>query len=255
MSRRFQVLDLRPTPMGDISLRRRLDPGLGREVHEIKLGDEFLMSSAFTAAEEEMSRLALAEPDLAPSGASGRGLRVAVGGLGLGFTAQTALEDDRVGALVVIEALAEVIDWHKEGLIPAGAVLSADERCTFVHGDFFAIARGDEEQDALTGDGGGAFDVVLLDVDHSPDHVLNPEHSGFYTTGGLSAFTRRMLAEGGVFALWSNDPPDEAFTARLREVFATARAEEVRFPNPLQGGESSNTVYLATHPLEAASQS
>ncbi|MDA2806050.1 polyamine aminopropyltransferase [Nocardiopsis suaedae] len=250
MSRRFQVLDLRPTPIGDISLRRRLDPVLGREVHEIKLGDDFLMSSAFTAAEEEMSRLALAEPGLAP-GAAGRGLRVAVGGLGLGFTAQTALEDDRVGALVVIEALGEVIDWHKEGLIPAGAVLSADERCTFVHGDFFAIARGDEEPDALKGDA-GAFDVVLLDVDHSPEHVLNPEHSGFYTTEGLTAFARRMLAGGGVFALWSNDPPDEGFTARLREVFTTARAEEVRFPNPLQGGESSNTVYLATSPLETA---
>ncbi|MDA2811895.1 spermidine synthase [Nocardiopsis sp. RSe5-2] len=250
MSRRFQVLDLRPTPIGDISLRRRLDPVLGREVHEIKLGDEFLMSSAFTAAEEEMSRLALAEPGLTPGG-SGRGLRVAVGGLGLGFTAQTALEDDRVGALVVIEALGEVIDWHKEGLIPAGAVLSADDRCTFVHGDFFAIARGDEEPDALKGDA-GAFDVVLLDVDHSPEHVLNPEHSAFYTTEGLAAFARRMLAGGGVFALWSNDPPDDGFTARLGEVFAAARAEEVRFPNPLQGGESSNTVYIAARPREAA---
>ncbi|WP_192826450.1 spermidine synthase [Nocardiopsis chromatogenes] len=252
MSPRFQVLDLRPTPMGDISLRRRLDPVLGREVHEIKLGDEFLMSSAFTAAEEEMSRLALAEPGLTPAGASGRGLRVAVGGLGLGYTAQTALEDDRVGALVVIEALGEVIDWHKEGLIPAGAVLSADGRCTFVHGDFFAIARGDEEPDALTGDGGEAFDVVLLDVDHSPEHVLSPAHADFYTAEGLAAFARRMLAEGGVFALWSNDPPDDGFTSRLGEVFAAARAEEVRFPNPLQGGESSNTVYLAARPLEAA---
>ena len=60
---------------------------------------------------------------------------------------------------------------------------------------------------------------------------------------------RRLAAHlhpGGVFALWSNDPPDEAFTAVLAGVFATAGAEVVRFPNPLQGREATNTVYVAT---------
>ncbi|WP_026124502.1 hypothetical protein [Nocardiopsis baichengensis] len=244
MSARFRVLDLIPTPMGDISLRRRHDPALGYEVHEIKLGDEFLMSSAFTAAEEEMSRLALAEPALPDEG-----VRVAVGGLGLGFTAQTALADERVAELVVVETLGPVIEWHREGLIPAGATLSADDRCSFAHGDFFAIARGDEDLAALKPPEGGPFHAVLLDIDHSPSHVLNPAHAAFYTADGLRAFAGRMLTGEGVFALWSNDAPDEEFTSLLSQVFASARAEEVRFPNPLQGGESSNTVYVATGPM------
>ncbi|WP_017595970.1 spermidine synthase family protein [Nocardiopsis potens] len=246
MNSRFRILDLRSTRMGDISLRRRLDPVLGREVHEVKLGEEFLMSSAFTEAEEEMARLALAEP-----GIPARGVRVAVGGLGLGFTARTALEDPRVGALTVVEALAEVIGWHREGLIPAGAELAADPRCTLLHGDFFALARGEEEFGAGRG---GPFHAVLLDIDHSPRHLLDPGHGGFYTPEGLHAFTARMLGGGGVFALWSNDPPEEEFTAVLLEAFTAARAEVVRFPNPLQGGESANTVYLASGPRTPAPQ-
>ena len=47
--------------MGVISLRRRLEPSLKVDVYEVKLGDEFLMSSLFTVAEVELARLGLAE--------------------------------------------------------------------------------------------------------------------------------------------------------------------------------------------------
>jgi hypothetical protein len=53
MSRSFEELDFRPTPMGVLSLRRRRRPMPDVDVYEIKLGDEFLMSSQFTAAEIE----------------------------------------------------------------------------------------------------------------------------------------------------------------------------------------------------------
>jgi hypothetical protein len=49
-----------------------------------------------------------------------------------------------------------------------------------------------------------------------------------------------------VFALWSDDPPDDDFMAVLSQVFHTARAQVVSFANPLTGGESANTVYLAS---------
>ena len=55
---------------------------------------------------------------------------------------------------------------------------------------------------------------------------------------------RRILRPGGVFGLWSNDLPDDAFTARLAAVFADARAEEVTFHNPLQDKPFTQTVYL-----------
>ncbi len=101
MSVRFEEIDWRPTPLGDISLRRRRDPASGSDVYEVKLGDEFLMSSLFTAGETELARLGLAGlPGTGPSttgvpgaGHTGTGLDVAVGGLGLGYTARAALDD------------------------------------------------------------------------------------------------------------------------------------------------------------------
>src|SRR5471030_528600 len=134
MSVYFEELDFRPTPMGVLSLRRRRSLASGVDIFEIKLGDEFLMSSAFTVAEIELARLglaALARTDL----------DVVVGGLGLGYTALAVLEDPRVRSLVVVDALKEVIEWHEQGLLPLGKQLTGDRRCHFVNGDSFAMSH------------------------------------------------------------------------------------------------------------------
>lgn len=57
MSALFEELDYCPTPSGALSLRRRYDVKLGEDVWEILLGDEFLMSSHFTASEVALGQL------------------------------------------------------------------------------------------------------------------------------------------------------------------------------------------------------
>src|ERR1700712_4474476 len=104
MSLDFEELDYRETPIGGLSLRRRRELKLGVDVFEIKLGDEFLMSSLFTASE-----IALA--DLGLAGLTSTGLNVLVGGLGLGHTAKAVLGHSNVGSLVVVDFLEAVIDW------------------------------------------------------------------------------------------------------------------------------------------------
>jgi hypothetical protein len=52
MTIQFEELDYQKTSLGAISLRRRADPRLdGKILYEVKLDDEFLMSSLFTSAE------------------------------------------------------------------------------------------------------------------------------------------------------------------------------------------------------------
>jgi len=235
MSARFQELDWRQTPLGELTLRRRLDPVSGKEIHEIKLNDEFLMSSMFTVAEVELARLALAEVPRTP-------LHVVVGGLGLGYTAHTVLEHPNIGSLLVVDALNEVIEWHQQGLIPGGKALAADRRCRLVHGDFFAMLRSGHGFDPATP--GRLFDAIIVDIDHSPRHLLHPSNADFYQPEGLQRLAE-LLHPGGVFALWSNDPPDDEFTAALSSIFTEVRAEVISFPNPLQNRDSGNTVYLA----------
>ena len=236
MAAMFEELDYRETPIGALSLRRRRELKLGIDVFEIKLGDEFLMSSLFTASE-----IALA--DLGLAGLSGPALNVVVGGLGLGHTAKAVLAQSNVASLVVVDYLEAVIDWHRKGLVPLGTELSGDPRCRFVHGDFFALAASGEGFDPDAP--GRQFDAVLVDIDHSPEALLDEGNAAFYSEAGLARLTAH-LAPGGVFGLWSNDLPDPAFTARLGRVFADARAEPVTFHNPLQDRPFTQTVYLAT---------
>jgi spermidine synthase len=237
ISARFEELAWRETPIGEISLRRRRDPLLDVEVYEVKLDDEYLMSSLFPVAEIELARLGLGRlPD------PGAELDVVVGGLGLGYTARTALADPRVRSLVVVEAIEDVIDWHRRELLPFATGLATDPRTRFVRADFFALVAGAGGVDPDVPE--RRFHAVLLDVDHSPRHVLHPGHAPFYTTDGLRRLARHLHPDG-VFALWSNDPPDDAFRRTLDAVFRDTEAHVVRFANPLQGGESTNTVYLA----------
>lgn len=236
MGARFEVLDWSETRMGIISLRRRIEPSLNVDVYEVKLGDEFLMSSLFTAAEVELARLGLAQAVVAD-------LDVVVGGLGLGYTAQTALADSRVHSLVVVEALGEVIGWHQRALLPDTVELASDARVRLQQGDFFAMADSKVGFDPESP--GRRFHVVLLDIDHTPRHILHPSHSALYTPAGLGKLAGH-LHPGGVFALWSDDPPDPDFEAVLAEVFDRSEASIVRFPNPLTGGYSTNTVYVAS---------
>jgi spermidine synthase len=235
MSSLFEVLDYRPTPIGALCLRRRRELVLGVDVFEIKLGDEFLMSSLFTVSEIALARLGLAA-------APGESLDVVVGGLGLGYTAQAVLQDKRVGSLIVVEMLDAVIDWHRAGLLPLGPELVSDKRCRLVPGDFFAMAGSKTGFDPDAP--GRRFDAVLVDIDHSPEALLDERSTGFYRTEGLQSLAAH-LKPGGVFGLWSNDKPDAQFTERLSAVFAEAWAEPVTFHNPLQDKSFTQTVYLA----------
>ena len=227
MISRFEELDFQATPMGELTLRRRVEPSTGVDVFEVKLGEEFLMSSLFVVAEEELARLGLAAHDNPRD--------VMVGGLGLGYTAVAALADARVALLTVVETMPAVIDWHERKLLPASTDLVDDPRTVLMMADFFALMRATPTKQ---------WDAILVDIDHSTEHQLDPSHADLYTVDGLRALARH-LAPGGVFGLWSDDPPEAGFVAHLNDVFASVEAHVVAFDNFLTGGVSTNTVYVA----------
>lgn len=238
----FEELDNQETAHGNISLRRRAEPRLGGKIlYEVKLGEEFLMSSLFTEAEIQLSKLALTALEANGHDAD---LDIVVGGLGLGYTAVAALENPTVKSLTVIDVMQPVIDWHQRGLVPVGKELTADTRCTLVHADFFQLATanasGFDQADATR-----LVHAVLLDIDHSPSHWLEPANAAFYSASGLQSLADK-LHPGGIFGLWSNDPPEAEFKRLLDSVFQSSESHIVAFANPYTGGEAANTVYLAT---------
>ena len=237
MGKLFEEIDFRETPLGDLILQRRKYLQLGGlDVYEVKLGDAFLMSSLFHEVEEALSRLGLAALD-------GEGWDVVVGGLGLGYTAVAALEVPGVRELLVVDAMEGVIDWHERELVPLGKTMNGDPRCRYVLGDFFSLAA-DPAKGFDPVRAGRKFHAVLLDIDHSPRNLLAVENASFYTPQGLRKLAEQ-LHPGGVFALWSDDAPDQEFIGDLEKIFSQVRTHVVKFPNPLLNTVSESTVYVA----------
>ena len=231
----YEELAHSSTPLGEISLRKRYDRLTQRWVHEVRLGDEYLMSSQFNATELALAELGLAE-------ARGEELRVLVAGLGLGFTAHEALKDARTTSLVVVELVGAVIDWHVRGLVPDTNGLADDPRCELVEKDFFEMMRSGQCPQV---------DVLLVDIDHSPEVLLAEGHGDFYSARGVAS-AAQALSDQGVFTLWSDDAPEDRLLDLLRAAFTRSRAEVVAFDNPITGGESACTVYVASHPRRRA---
>ncbi len=237
MSLNYEELDFRQTPLGDLMLRRRrlLQLG-GLDIYEVKLGEHFLMSSLFHEAEYQLSKLGLGVLEKEK-------LDVVVGGLGLGYTAVSALEDRRVTSLVVLEYLKEVIEWHQNGLVPLGKTLTEDSRCRLLHADFFAMSR-DVSKSLDPEHPANKHDAILLDIDHTPTQVLHQTNTRFYNEEGLGELSQH-LKPGGVFALWADGATEESFTNHLGKVFAKVESHTIEFDNPITGGSSEGAVYVA----------
>ena len=234
----IEFLAHQDTEIGTLILRQRTYPARpGTVVTEITLDHAFLMSSHITFSERALSRVALEMH-------AGEGLRILIGGLGLGYTAWEALQSPRVARAEVIEFSPGVIAWMEGGLVPLSGRLAAEPRLEIVEGDVFRrlVLPPDPTQTS--------FDLILIDVDHSPDDRLGgARNAGFYTADGLRA-AQRHLAPGGVLGVWSY-AESSPFAEALHQVFREVRIEPVTFVNDLIDEETTDWLFFARDPSHA----
>jgi spermidine synthase len=227
----FEILDSVDTAIGTLMLRRRELLGrAGMIVTEVTIDHEMLMSSLNTISECALSTAALAfHPE-------GKGLRVLVGGLGLGYTAHAALEDERVELVRVVDRLPVVMGWLRAGHFPLSEQLNGDARLELVESDVYADLLGPAEE---------TYDLILIDVDHTPTELLDAASAPFYTPQGQER-VKEHLAPGGVLAVWSAGDNDD-FAAVLRHVYPESKRELVVWNNELinDGQEIEDVVFLA----------
>jgi spermidine synthase len=227
---KFEILAHEATKLGMICLRRReLLSRPGTIVTEITLNHEFLMSSYITDSERSLARFAL---DMH----GGERLSILVGGLGLGYTAHEALVagGERVSRVEVVEYLPQVIDWLAQDLVPLARELKADTRLVCVEGDVYERLSSPAEQ---------RYDLILIDVDHSPDENLGGANALFYTEAGLR-LARHHLTDAGILAVWSY-AEHSRFATALRSVFRDVRLEPVTVMNDLVDEEQTDWLFFA----------
>lgn len=224
----LEILAYDDTPLGTLCLRRRellCEPGT--KVTEVTLNHEFLMSSYLTASERALSDTAL-QMHRGPDS-----LKVLVGGLGLGYTAHAALTSDRIQCCDVIEFLPQVAAWLTDGLIPLSSELNADARLNVINGDVYAHLVSPPTQ---------LYDLILIDVDHSPDDNLGDGNLQFYTEQGLQ-LAKTHLTKDGILGVWSY-AESSPFVDALHQVFREVRVEQVTVFNNLINEEQTDWLFF-----------
>jgi len=221
------ILAYEDTPLGPLCLRRReLLSSPGTIVTEVTLNHEFLMSSFNTDSEREISNQAIQIH-------GGKELTALVGGLGLGYTAYELLKHSSVVSVEVVEFLSPVIDWMRQGLIPLSGELNKSEKLSVSLGDVYERLRGKPTRQ---------FDLIVIDVDHSPDDQLSDKQHPFYTESGL-ALAKEHLSEGGVLAIWSYAESSD-FADALHRVFDRVEVQPVTTFNSLVDHEQTDWLFF-----------
>jgi spermidine synthase len=170
--------------------------------HFLKVDGVPLMSTTASASEQQMAEIACANMPEKP--------RILIGGLGFGFTLRRVLELCPSDAIVdVAELLQEVIDWNREFLKDVNGLLVDDPRVTIHTLDVAEIL------DRAAGN--NRHHVILLDVDNSPDPLVQEGNARLYNRDGIDR-AKAALHPGGRVVYWSANQ-DKGFAKSLKRVF------------------------------------
>jgi spermidine synthase len=200
------------TPRGELVLRR------DGEHFEVISNGVFLMDTRDGRSERLLVTAAL--------GAHPAPRSLLIGGLGVGFSLDAAVVDERLAEITVVEIEPTLLRWYEDEL---GGTAHRDPRVRIVLGDIAQHA--------------GNYDVICLDVDNGPDWTVTETNAAIYTADGITQSVA-ALRSGGVLAVWSAHA-SAVFEERLADQLEDVRALEVEVRVPR--GEP-DVVYVARKP-------
>lgn len=191
-----QTLATCQTPDGTVMVLQEHDAN-----YYLKVGGVQLMSTNASSSEQQMAELACVD---LPSKS-----RILIGGLGFGFTLRRVLELAPADAVVdVAELVPEMIEWNRTHLLQVNGHLLNDPRVKVHQRDVAEL---------IQGCGKNRYQVILMDVDNSPDPLVQKNNARLYQKAGV-ARTREALQPGGRVIFWSANP-DQRFVKTLELAF------------------------------------
>jgi len=211
-----------------------LVPGDGAELCLHQRGDEFsitvdgyeLMNSRVHHSEEVLAEITCKKI------ADRKQPRVLIGGLGMGFTLASALQNLPGDAeIVVAELVPAVVIWNRQLLGQLAGFPMLDRRVTVYEGDVALLLREEYK----------SFDAIILDVDNGPEGLTQEDNNWLYTVSGLSV-SYSSLKPGGILSVWSAFR-NVVFTRRLKRVGFAVEEVQARARNSKKGAK--HNIWLA----------
>jgi len=163
------------------------------------------------------------------------GVRVLIGGLGMGYTLAAALgklaPDGRV---TVSELIPAVVRWNRQHLAHLAGSPLDDPRVSVREEDVADTLRREKT----------AWDAVLLDVDNGPEGLTRKANDRLYDRSGLTA-AFSALRPGGILSVWSSGA-DDAFARLLTQCGFQTETAAVRARKTGKGGR--HIIWIARKP-------
>ena len=167
----------------------------------IRVNGQQLMHSAVTASELQLGSLGCERH------AGKKGLRILIGGLGLGFTLKSVLQSAaRTDSVHVAELFPEIVAWNRTFLSGLNGKLLDDARVKVLTEDVKAVIRGSMRM---------PYDVIILDIDNGTTAMVMTENNELYSQRGMDMIAS-ALKPGGRAAVWSACP-DASIEKRLKK--------------------------------------
>jgi spermidine synthase len=197
MAQPWKTIETIETVDGPLELRQR-----GERDFLIMVNNRVLMNSTANRSEIALGELAAKKAALRPKP------RVLVGGLGMGLTLKAVLDALPADAEVVVaEFNPVVVRWCRGPLGGLTERAVEDPRVTIIVDDVaYLIGQAAEPKTPK-------FDAIIIDLYEGPHAKTDARNDPFYGSRALKT-TADALTDGGIFAIWGENP-DEAFEKRL----------------------------------------
>ena len=161
-------------------------------------------------------------------------LEALIGGLGMGYALDEALDLPGLASVTVAEYEPLVVEWFDAHMRERASRVERDARSRIVVADV---------HDLLTA--GTRYDLIALDTDNGPDWLVRPDNARLYAPAGVG-LVAGALRPGGVAVFWSPEPSAE-FEETAHRWFS--RIEVTPATDEVDGRALEYAMYVCLEPL------
>lgn len=220
--------------MNEPAIVVELGRGRSGELVLLRRGEELqvVCNGAFVIAScnEQSSRalVAAARPSL-PAGP----LDVLIGGLGMGYALDEALDLPGLHSVTVAEYEPLIVEWFTTHMRERASRAERDARSRIVVTDVHDLLHA-----------GSRYDLIALDTDNGPQWPIKADNARLYEAGGLRLIAGALRPEG-VVVFWSPERYEE-FEAALHDSFGRVAAQPAT--DVVDGRSVDYTMFVCCEP-------